>query len=305
VPRRIRSLLTIAALVIGVLCAGGIANAAVSPGDRADPGQPALTLRVVSYNIRHGEGEDGVFDPARTAAALRQLDADVIGLNEVDVHWGDRSDFLDEAGYFAQALGMHAYFGPIYDLPPLTAGAPDRLYGEAILSRYPIVHATNHDITRLSTQVPNPVPAPAPGFPEIVIATPGGPIDVYTTHLDYRADPAVRELQVADTLRIHGADPRRTILTGDFNAAPDAPELQPLWTELVDALGATANAGQFTYPANDPVQRIDYVAVSPDITVVDGFVPDIEFAGVQASDHRPVAVDLSVPLARTGPQPAG
>jgi endonuclease/exonuclease/phosphatase family metal-dependent hydrolase len=299
VPRRIRSFLAIVALAVGTLLTAGTVNAGAADISTG-PEHPALSLRVVTYNILHGAGEDGVFDPARTAAVLRQLDADVIGLNEVDVHWGDRSEFLDEAGYFARELHMYAYFGPIYDLPPLSTGAPDRLYGEAILSRYPIVHEVNHDITRLSTQVPDPVPAPAPGFPEIVIAAPGGPIHVYTTHLDYRGDPSVRELQVADTLRILGADPRRTILTGDFNATPAAPELQPLWTELVDALGATTNAGQLTYPADDPVQRIDYVAVSPDIGVLDGFVPDIEIDGVQASDHRPVVVDLSVPLGQAG-----
>lgn len=290
-----RSLMTAGALGVGAGMVG-VPAAAATPEHRGQP--PELPLRVVSYNIRHGEGEDDVFDPARTAEVLRRLHADVIGLNEVDVHWGTRSDFLNEARFFARRLHMHVFFGAIYDLPPLTAGAPDRRYGEAILSRYPIVHATNYEITRLSTQSPNPEPAPAPGFPGIDIAAPGGLLHVYNTHLDFRGDPTVREMQVADMIPIMGEHPRRTILTGDFNAEPDAPELAPLWTGLADALGTTQHADQQTYPADDPVKRIDYVAASRDIRVHDGYVPDIEIDGVQASDHRPVVVDLDVPLGR-------
>ncbi|HZC26650.1 MAG TPA: endonuclease/exonuclease/phosphatase family protein, partial [Actinopolymorphaceae bacterium] len=202
------------------------------------------------------------------------------------------SDFVDEAQLLAQDLRMRVFFAPIYDLPPLTAGAPDRLFGTAILSRYPILSAVNHEITRLSTQDPNPVPAPAPGFPEVVVNVLGVHVHVYDTHLDFRADPAVRQLQVADTLRILGADPQRTVLLGDFNAAPTSPELAPLWAGLTDVLAQTPDNGQLTYPATVPTARDDYVTASPDIGIRDAHVPDIEIDGAQASDHRPVVADL-------------
>ncbi|WP_446218682.1 endonuclease/exonuclease/phosphatase family protein [Micromonospora sp. IBHARD004] len=244
---------------------------------------PPAPLRVATYNIHAGAGEDNVFDLARTAGAIRALNVDVVGLQEVDVHWAARSNFVDEAEELAERLGMQAFFAPIYDMDPLTAGAPRRQYGVAVLSRYPILDAENHEITRLSTQVPNPVPAPAPGFAEVTINVRGAHVHVYSTHLDYRADPSVRRLQVVDTLDILAADSGPKVLVGDLNAEPGAPELAALWQDLRD----TAPAGGKTYPATDPVKRIDVVSVSPDITVV-----GTGTLATPASDHRPVVADL-------------
>lgn len=250
---------------------------------------PAVPLRVMSYNILHGAGTDGVFDLSRTAAAIRAEHPDVVGLQEVDQTWDVRSNFVDEPAALAKALHMHVFFGPIYDLPPLTAGAPDRRYGVAILSRYAIRHAVDHEITRLSTQDPNPVPALAPGFPEVVIDVRGASVHVFDTHLDYRADPAVRQLQVADTVRTMRAAGGQQVLVGDFNATWDAPELAGLHDILIDAWTATGQPGGETYPAEAPDTRIDHVTVTPGIGVRQVTVPV-----TLASDHRPVVADLLV-----------
>ncbi|TVT34734.1 metal-dependent hydrolase, partial [Amycolatopsis rhizosphaerae] len=143
-----------------------------------------VPLTVATYNIHAGAGEDDVFDLDRTAEAIRSLHADVVGLQEVDVHWGARSDFTDEARELANRLGMRVFFAPIYDLDPAAAGAPRRRFGVAVLSRYPVLSAENHEITRLSTQVPDPVPAPAPGFAEVAVNVRGTVVHVYCTHLD-------------------------------------------------------------------------------------------------------------------------
>lgn len=245
---------------------------------------PAAALRVLSFNIHTGIGADGELDLARTAAAIRDTRADVVALQEVDVRWDVRSDFRDQARDLAGALHMRMFFAPIYDEDPLTPGAPRRQYGVAILSRFPVLHTTNHLLTRLSTQDPNPTPKPAPGFAEAVVLVRGVAVHVYSTHLDYRADPAVRVLQVADTLRVMADDRGPQVLLGDFNAPPDAAELAPLWTVLADA----APAG-LTYPAEVPEKRIDYVTVSEQVTVRGATVPD-----TLASDHRPVLADLVV-----------
>ncbi|MGW0960158.1 endonuclease/exonuclease/phosphatase family protein [Streptomyces gelaticus] len=276
---------------VEVLVAAGLLGTALAPpAAAAGEGQAhAVPLRVATYNIHAGAGMDNVFDLDRQTAELRSLDADVIGLQEVDVHWGTRSQWRDLASELAERLGMQVSFAPVYSLDPETPGAPRREFGVAVLSRYRIVSAENHEITRLSTQVPNPVPAPAPGFGEVVVRVKGLPVHVYVTHLDYRADPSVRRAQVADTRRIMAEDqtsersPVRQILLGDFNAAPAAPELAPLWQELTDA-----EPGGPTYPAQDPVQRIDYVAVSKDSVRV----RDAAVAETLASDHRPVVADL-------------
>ncbi|QKV98533.1 endonuclease/exonuclease/phosphatase family protein [Streptomyces sp. NA02536] len=257
------------------------ATAAATPGTAA----PAVPLRVATYNIHAGAGEDQVFDLDRTAAAIRGLRADVIGLQEVDVHWGARSDFADEARALADRLGMRVFFAPIYDLDPATADGERRQYGVAVLSRHPVLAAENHEITRLSTQSSDPVPAPAPGFAEVVVGVRGARVHVYTTHLDYRADPSVREAQVADMLEVLAADRGPKVLVGDFNAEATAPELSPLWGRLRDA----APAAGPTYPAAEPVKRIDLITVSPGIGV-----RDARTVATEASDHRPVVADLAI-----------
>ncbi|WNI30465.1 endonuclease/exonuclease/phosphatase family protein [Streptomyces sp. ITFR-6] len=276
---------------VEVLVAAGLLGAALAPPATASghDRQRSVPLRVATYNIHAGAGMDNVFDLDRQVAELRSLHADVIGLQEVDVHWDARSEWRDLAGELGRRLAMRVSFAPIYSLDPATPGAPRREFGVAVLSRYRVVGAENHDITRLSTQDPDPVPAPGPGFGEVVLRVKGLPVHVYATHLDYRGDPSVRIAQVADTRRIMAEDrkeergPVRQILLGDFNAAPAAPELAPLWEELTDV-----EPGAPTFPAEDPVQRIDYVAVSRDTVRVRGAA----VAETLASDHRPVVADL-------------
>ncbi|MFE2086500.1 endonuclease/exonuclease/phosphatase family protein [Streptomyces sp. NPDC059460] len=265
-----------------LIAAGLLGAAAVPPAGAAGQGHP-VPLRVATYNIHAGSGMDNVFDLDRQAAELRALDADVIGLQEVDVHWGTRSEWRDVAGELAERLDMQVSFAPIYSLDPETPGASRREFGVAVLSKYRIVSAKNHEITRLSTQVPNPVPEPAPGFGEVVVRVKGLPVHVYVTHLDYRGDPSVRIAQVADTRRVMAEDEGPKVLLGDFNAEPGAPELAPLWEDLTDA---EPNAP--TFPALDPVKRIDFVAVSKDGVRV----RDAAVAETLASDHRPVVADL-------------
>ncbi|MFI2376235.1 endonuclease/exonuclease/phosphatase family protein [Streptomyces sp. NPDC018964] len=280
-PRSRRAGRAATALAAALLATAAPATAVGAPGPHA----PVVPLRVATYNIHAGAGQDQVFDLDRTAAALRDLRADVIGLQEVDVHWGARSDFTDEARALAEKLDMRVFFAPIYDLDPAGEGGERRQYGVAVLSRHPVLEAENHEITRLSTQTPDPVPAPAPGFAEVVVGVRGARVHVYTTHLDYRADPSVREAQVADMLGVLAADRGPKVLVGDFNAEASAPELAPLWERLRD----TAPDAGGTYPATDPVKRIDLITVSPGIRVTGA-----RTVATEASDHRPVVTDLEV-----------
>jgi endonuclease/exonuclease/phosphatase family metal-dependent hydrolase len=266
---------------VGVLLAVVLSFLGVVPASAAAH-HGTVTVRVLSYNIHTGIGSDNALDLARTADTIRATRPDVVALQEVDVHWAERSEFADQARELGRMLGMRVFFAPIYDLDPLTPDAPRRQYGVAILSRLPMPHTANREITRLSTQDPNPVPAPAPGFAEAVVIAKGVAIHVYATHLDYRAEPDVRAMQVADMLRIMSPGP--TLLLGDFNAEPDAPELAPLWEKLTPAPVG------LTYPADVPTKRIDYVTVSNGIRVRSASVPE-----TLASDHRPVLAEVSVP----------
>lgn len=255
---------------------------APTPAAHAD-----TALRVMTYNIAAGRfGLPGV------AEVIRAADPDLVGLEEVDVHYAERSGFVDQARSLADTLHMRVFFAPIYTLPPLEAGQPPRQFGLAVLSRLPIVATTNHEITRLSTQAPNPSPRPMPGFPEVVVDPGGRRIRFFATHLDYRADPAVRRTQVRETLALLADDSLPTILVGDLNATPDAPEIQPLLARLHDGWSGHSDPG-FTYPAEAPRKRIDYVLTSPEFVVRDARVIPAE-----ASDHRAVVVDLVAPARR-------
>ena len=239
-------------------------------------------LRVMTYNVKSGNG-----NLAGTAAAIREQAPDVVALQEVDVHWADRSAFADQASELGARLRMNVRFARIYDLPG-APGAPHRQFGVALLTRFPVVRFTNDTITRLSTQDAQPVPTPMPGLLDAELDVHGRTVRVFDTHLDYRRDPAVRARQVADMLAVIGRDTLPTLVFGDMNATPAAPELQPLLARFRDAWNDSAGPG-FTYPADAPAERIDYVLVSPAFVVRSARIPN-----TQASDHRPVVADLTI-----------
>lgn len=265
------------ALGLGLLLAAACAG--LRQGHPAPGGD--VPLRVMTYNIQAGaRGLDGL------AAAIRASAPDIVALQEVDVHWAERSHFADQARELGERLQMDVRFAPIYRLPGANAAALPREFGVALLSKYPIVAFRNDTLTRLSTQDPTAVPAPAPGLLEARIDVQGTIVRVFNTHLDYRADPGVRRQQVSEMLVQIGALAAPTLVFGDLNAGPEAPELAPLFERLHDAWPASSGDG-FTYPAGAPAKRIDYVLVSPHFQVHSAAVP-----ATDASDHRPVVVDL-------------
>src|SRR3954466_4582257 len=242
---------------------------------------PEIPLRVMTYNIRFGNNDLGGI-----AQAIRASSPDLVALQEVDVHWAARSGFVDEATTLSQQLGMEMRFARIYQLAPTRAGDPPREFGVAVLSKFPVKYFRNHMITRLSTQDTTAAAALAPGFLEARVDVRGTSVRVFDTHLDYRADPRVRRQQVAEMLQHIGESPEPTLLFGDLNAPPDAPEIQPLFRKLRDAWPG-ANGPGLTDPADVPVTRIDYVLPSSRFRVRSASVP-----ATLASDHRPVVMDL-------------
>ena len=240
-----------------------------------------IPLRVMTYNIRSGNG-----NLAGTADAIRASAPQLVALQEVDVHWAERSSFIDQATVLGEQLQMQVRFARIYQFAGTTPQDPPREFGVALLSKFPILDWSNHIIARLSTQETNPVPAPLPGFLEARIDVGGTAVRVFDTHLDYRSDPRVRQQQVAEMLAYIGDASVPTLLFGDLNAPPDASEIQPLLERLNDAWPASAGPG-LTDPADEPRKRIDYVLVSKHFRLQSASVPM-----TLASDHRPVVVDL-------------
>ena len=96
-----RAAVALAAVVLAVLAV----MAAATQGEAR--GSESRDVRVMSYNIHHGEGADGRLDLDRIAGVIRSEKAEVIGLQEVDRFWR-RSDFVDQVAYLAEELDMHA-----------------------------------------------------------------------------------------------------------------------------------------------------------------------------------------------------
>jgi endonuclease/exonuclease/phosphatase family metal-dependent hydrolase len=254
------------------------------------PDQPPIPVRLVTFNIHHGVGDDGRHDLARLAQVLAAADPDVICLQEVDRHFGERSENVDQGLLLARALDMQLAWGPAFDEP--RPGGPRAEYGNALLSRLPILISDVHQL-------------PGSGEPRSALRTmielDGGALWVTVTHLSRRGGD--RAAQLAAVADLHTAPMETGIVVGDFNTGPDAPELAALRQRFVDAWDLAAErddrAGwRFwqqdegnTHPARSPHRRIDQAWVTPGIAVAAAQVLD----GAGASDHLPLMVDLLVP----------
>src|SRR5215204_6127886 len=156
------------------------------------PDQPPIPVRLVTYNTHHGVGDDGRHDLPRLATVLAAADADVICLQEVDRHFGPRSESVDQALLLARALDMQLAWGAALD-EPRPGGEPRGEYGNALLSRLPILVS---DVHRL----------PGGGEPRSALRTmielDGGALWVTATHLTTNS-PAQRGEQAAALAALH------------------------------------------------------------------------------------------------------
>ncbi|MGK5111830.1 endonuclease/exonuclease/phosphatase family protein [Geodermatophilus sp. CPCC 205506] len=241
----------------------------------------------MSYNIHHGEGADGRLDLGRIAAEIRDSGADIVGLQEVDRHWSERSDLADQAAELARELNMHVVYGPNLDLDPLDPGEPRRQYGNAILSDARIREWRN-------TLLPRTGDFEQRGLLEALVTVRRVPVRVFTTHLQHNSQPE-RMAQIAAIREVIGTCHEFVVLTGDLNARPGTPEIDAITEDLIDAWTEAGVGTGYTYPAGNPHARFDYVLHGIDVMTCTAAV-----LSTDGSDHLPVAADLALPGDRTG-----
>jgi endonuclease/exonuclease/phosphatase family metal-dependent hydrolase len=237
---------------------------------RSEEGQGPLTIRVLTYNIHHGEGVDGKLDLQRIAGVIRSVDPDLVALQEVDQRV-ERTNGIDQPAELARLTGMHVAFGGNIKLQ----GGD---YGNAVLSRWAIEATTNHLLPCLDGGEQR-------GVLEVKVALPGvrSPLHFLATHLDHRPDGKER-LSSAKKINSLGAREAESpaILAGDLNDVLDSAAL----VELRKSWHTTNDKPLPTIPVSRPLRQIDFVLVRPAARwrVVETRV--LEEA--VASDHRAV-----------------
>ncbi len=250
----------------------GLAALACHNSARTPRTTPIDPLRVVSYNIRHGRGTDEVVRLDRSAAALRALAPDVVGLQEVDEKV-IRSGNVDEAAALGASLGMVHTFGSFMDYQ-------GGRYGLAILSRHPIV----------ATHV---VQLPVGNEPRVALVADvrlphGDTISVINVHFDwvqndgYRYSQALRLSAWLDSLK------RPFVLLGDFNDEPGSRTIALFRARATEI--AKAPDARLTFSSTEPVKEIDFVFVGPAGRWGPGVARAI--ADPVTSDHKPVLAEI-------------
>ncbi len=230
-------------------------------------------LTVVSYNIRHGAGMDDRVDLERTAAVLRRLQPDIVGLQEVDERV-TRSGSVAQADSLGRLLGMHAAFGSFMDYQ-------GGQYGMGILSRHPIARVL-------------PVRLPDGNEPRIAlrvdVALPGGDtIAVFTVHFDWVENDTLRYAQARVLARVLDTVQVPYLLLGDFNDTPASRTLA-LFRARAQELPKAA-ADHFTFSSTEPVKEIDFIFAAPARSWSGGAVEVVREP--MASDHRPLRGTIS------------
>ncbi|TDU90523.1 endonuclease/exonuclease/phosphatase family metal-dependent hydrolase [Kribbella voronezhensis] len=241
---------------------------------------PVRQLQVLTYNIHHGAGIDGVVDLERIARVIEQSGADVIGLQEVDKHWSERSNWVDQAAWLAERLKMHFAYAANLDLPPLNPGEPRRQYGTAMLSRYPIKNFTN-------TLLPLYPTGEQRGLAVATIKVRGKNLRFANTHLTSNNN-AERLEQAHKVVELLGGSRQSTILVGDLNAKPEAPEIKTLTAVWRDTWSEVGVGPGYTIESDHPTARIDFLLHTADLRPTSAEVPV-----TLASDHLPVTASYT------------
>lgn len=235
------------------------------------------TLDVMTYNIRHAKGTDEQINLDRIAAVVGKYD--IVALQEVD-GFMPRTWFQNQAKKLAEKLHMNYAYG--------RAGTKLWLfhYGNAVLSRYPIVSVKNHRLPQ------------AGGMPRAMLQADlkidGKIVHVFSAHLSLIANE--RALQIKAVISIVKKAAGRAILLGDFNARPYYPEISPLMTYMTDAFAAMGYGMGYSFRSTKPFTRIDYIFLRNEYFHIDWvFVKNTKSAsGPHPSDHLPVVARLTM-----------
>ncbi len=246
------------------------------------PGLPEKgeALRVVTYNIHKCRGLDGRVRPARIAAVLKSLDADIIALQEVvSIEGGEREE--DQARYLSEELSMDVCLG---ETRKHNGGA----YGNLLLSRHPILSWEHYDISHGMRE--------ERGCLQADVSREGRLLHIYNVHLGtgyIERRHQGRKLLQTEIINGKGSGGLR-ILLGDFNEWTRglASRLLAAHFRCVDV--RTFLSRRRTYPGLLPFLHLDHIYFDPSLTLKNAYLYRTRTSLI-ASDHLPLVADFLLP----------
>lgn len=215
------------------------------------PTDEARPLTLLTFNIRSANDKNGSVKLEEIVEEIRETDAHIIGLQEVE-RMMPRSGYRDQARLVAEELGYHYYYGGNINIFGVQ-------YGNALLSKYPILAANNHKLPREKLE--------PRGMIEADIDADGSLLHVFVTHLGLSS--LERSKQVRYINGILSQRKGNILLLGDFNNHPDSEEMSTLDDRLTDSAAALNQLDQFTFAlkSTTPNVRLDRIYASDNITL--------------------------------------
>ena len=226
-------------------------------------------VRIMTYNLHNGFNTKGKLNMEEIAQVIERNNPDIVALQEVSRGWVV-SGRVDMLAWLSWRLNMPYVFGP----------TADQFWGNAILSRYPILAYSRYDLPPRDLFILR-------GFITALIDLGDyKQIKVINTHFHHvEGQTDIRQLQSKTILGfLNSIDSNNIILLGDLNAEPADQEIAMLYqAKLRDAAVTMDPQLAYTFASDNPLQRIDYILITYDLRVGDVQVPLST-----ASDHLPV-----------------
>lgn len=244
-----------------------------------------MELTFATYNICHcanfkdwDRKTSPLVSIEKTAEVLKDINADVVGLNEAYDDSIGREDFRKQTEKLAKLCGVNDCVfakGKKFDWGDVI--------GNSILSKYKIVKVETYPVPAPTEEERNPEEKNWYEDRVIVKATIdiGREINVMSTH--FGLNPLEKKRIVAKLTEILDSDDRPFVLMGDFNALPHREILQPIYDRLQSAADVMGKTNVFTWASFEPLHTLDYIFLSKEFKVV-----EYEVLDVIVSDHRPV-----------------
>ena len=235
-------------------------------------------IRIVTYNIHKCCGLDRRVSPARIVEVLREIDADIIALQEV-VCIANGTREYDQARFFAEELAYEYCLG---ENRQLRGG----VYGNVILSRMPVRASRNYDISWRRWERRGCLRA------DIELAN-DRLLHIFNVHLGLAFTERrhqARQLVGADILMNAELQGTRVVL-GDFNEWTHGLTSRLLATHL-ESVDLRHHIGRTkTYPGVLPLPHLDHIYFDPTLQL-ERFTLHRSRTALVASDHVPLVADF-------------